>query len=455
MKANEAQMEMVRRYLSGDATQEDTRSLGALLLGDAQVRRDFLAYARVDAALSAAARPQLQVAGVAAPRQQFRWKRWLPLAAAAVLMAMMGLAAWRGAAVALMGATRGAQWVSAAAEFSAGDALSRGQRLELAGGSAEIVFACGAVTTLHGPCIFEIESAKSARLVLGHARTLAATPESKGFTLRTRTARIVDLGTEFETTAAADGRSRVEVTQGRVVVHSDGANSPQHLAKGDALSLEPGRARVMVRIERGDGTPAFHFPSIEPPSDRDYADARQDHAKITVAHGILGNLNSHIASGPAEVLLDGRGQSAQDAPRESVYFERNSDGRLLLDLGRPVQITKVNTYSWHQGGAQPEHRYRAQQSYVLYGFAGDVPPSAADDPEATGWTLIARVNTDEFFGVKDRLDRPPQQGCSIASPNGALGRYRHLLWHVLPMLEPERDITVHTLYGEIDVYAQP
>ncbi|PHX71331.1 MAG: hypothetical protein CK548_07040 [Opitutia bacterium] len=52
----------------------------------------------------------------------------------------------------------------------------------------------------------------------------------------------------------------------------DGVKSRHRLRKGEAFSVEAGRAQVMVRIDSGDGTTVFHFPAIEPPADRDYAD---------------------------------------------------------------------------------------------------------------------------------------------------------------------------------------
>ena len=63
----------------------------------------------------------------------------------------------------------------------------------------------------------------------------------------------------------------------------------------------------MVRIDSGDGTTVFHFPAIEPPADRDYADRTGGRASIRVARGAL-RTAAAIPSGPAELLLDGRGQ---------------------------------------------------------------------------------------------------------------------------------------------------
>ncbi|GAA5127329.1 FecR domain-containing protein [Luteolibacter yonseiensis] len=395
-----------------------------------------------------------------ATRAAVRNRRPLALAIAAAL-AICGAVLWFNFAkneptVARFGALDGCQWVKADNEPKTGDGLKAGQIIEISGGRAEINFSCGAVTTLEGPCIFEVKSGKEALLVLGNCSTRAEHPDSKGFVLRTRTSTIVDLGTRFAARVAPDGHSHVEVTEGEVAVHLPGERSPHLLRLGDSLSLEPGRARVMVRIERGDESPDFRFPSIAPPSDSDYADARQGFASISLGSGTLRAQHQHNGrSGPVEKLLNGRGQSTQDQPEDSVFFEDDTRGSLLLDLGRKVGIEKINTYSWHENFMTKVNRLRAQQCYRLYGSDRDSPPSITDEPEAAGWTLIARVNTDEHFAVRNLLDRPAQQACSITSQTGSLGRYRYLLWAVEPTRVPDKETLNHTFYGEFDVYAKP
>jgi len=367
------------------------------------------------------------------PRHRSRWLQWRPLAAAAALV-LLGLAGWwlapgslrSGGIVAHFGALQECRWVDANTRTAPGDEVHRGQRVELSSGRAELVFGSGAVAELMGPCIFEVESAKSGFLVLGEMKTLAATPESKGFTVRTRTARVVDFGTEFVTSASADGQSRVEVTSGEVDVHLNGVQSPQRLRKGDALSVEAGSAQVMARIESGNETAAFRFPTIEPPSDRDAADQLQGQASIRVVKGALAAAKL-VGSAPPQALLDGHAQSRADSPEESVYFANNVDGMLLLDLRRPISIARINSYSWHQNGTYADQRVRAVQKFVLYGFTGDQAPPTQGRLTEAGWTLIARVNSDELFRVTEPSDRPAQQACSITGAHGLVGRYRFLL----------------------------
>ena len=179
-------------------------------------------------------------------------------------------------------------------------------------------------------------------MTIGRLTARAATPQSHGFTVQSRTAATVDLGTEFNVAARRTGTVRFGVVDGAVEVRL--AKGPaRRLSAGESIEVEPGTPSVIARIEPGDGTPAFKFPTIEPPSADDYADASQGHARIRVLRG-----QPQFDSGPVEVLLDGKGQSKADSPKESFFFADYSSGMILLDLGEKIPVKKVNTYSWHQ-----------------------------------------------------------------------------------------------------------
>jgi ferric-dicitrate binding protein FerR (iron transport regulator) len=452
--------------LDGTITGPEKARFATLLKTSAEARQLWFLYTDNECGL-AELKQQRSAPQVALSKPRSRWLAWRPLAAAAAAMvAMVAMVALAGGwwlssrpattaeVVARFGALQDCRWVNAGMRVAPGDGVHRGQRVELSAGRAEVVFGSGAVVTLIGPCVFDAESAKGGFLMLGQIKTLAATPESKGFTVRTRTARFVDVGTEFVAGASADGQSRVDVTSGEVLVHLDGIKAPHRLRKGDALSIEAGSAQVMVRIESGDETPAFHVPSIEPPSDRDYADAKQGHAVMLSTPGARLS-GGRGASGPLELLLDGKGQSRADAPEESVFFQDGPAGLLLLDLGQAVTISRINTYSWHQHGLLAGNRIRAVQKFTLYGFAGDERPAVDGPLTEAGWVPIARVNSDDFFGVVKLLDRPAQQACSISGAHGTIGRYRYLLWETQPSFYPNLNFLNHTFYGEFDVYAEP
>ena len=108
--------------------------------------------------------------------------------------------------------------------------------------------------------------------------------------------------------------------------------------------------------------------------------------------------------------------------------------------------TKVNCYSWHQHNEMLDHRNRALQKFTLFGWSGDGQPDLESFAEAdSGWQRIARVNTDQFFGVLNNLDRPAQQATSIFSARQSIGTYRYLLWQT----------NGNTFFGEFDVFGTP
>ncbi len=349
------------------------------------------------------------------------------------------------------------RWANPATVMVPGSELCSGQTLELAAGEAEIAFRCGAIVWLRGRSVLQIESGKSARLLVGRVTARAETEQSHGFTLHTPTNSLVDMGTEFHVQTAADGHSEIHVTAGAIEIRSVKDKAEHRLAAGQTAQVEPGDAGIFAVIESGDRTPAFRFPTIESPSNRDYADASQHHATIRVAEGWL-----DFKSGPIELLLDGKGQTQPDSPHESAFFGNDVKGKILLDLGKTVRVKKINTYSWHRfQDVPPEHDRadsRATQRYNLYGTAADSPPPSQGDPAARGWTLISRVNTDDYFVVPPVKNRPAQQAVSIMGANGEVGRYRFLLWEVRPThVSPhaqrgeERE---NTFFGEFDVYAE-
>jgi ferric-dicitrate binding protein FerR (iron transport regulator) len=362
----------------------------------------------------------------------------------------------------------GVVWVRPDTEAGPGDEVRSGQRIELAGGSARIELTSGATVKLTGPAIFDVESPLAATLTMGRVTVTADTPESKGFTIRTRTGRIVDLGTQFTADAAPDGRCRVGVARGSVRFHhagsgADADDAGELIRAGDLLEVHPGRRRVVTRIERGDESAAFRFPSIEPPSADDLADASRGRTSIRCVRGMLyANPAMQVTSAAPEILIDGKGQSGPDAPEESLYFADGEEGGLVLDLGAEIPVRKVNVYSWHRclnpgfpAHLRQAHRERAAQHYLLYGRGAD-PAETDGKGGAPGWTFIARVNSDEYFGLIG-VERPAQQASSVTAARGTLGRFRHLLFVVQPtvgMNHDGRELEFGTFCGEIDVYGE-
>jgi hypothetical protein len=237
----------------------------------------------------------------------------------------------------------------------------------------------------------------------------------------------------------------------------DGSTNGSRLRQGELMTIEPGRRQVTVRIERGEGSPDFRFATIAPPSAEDYADASRGLASVSLIGGPLAvaKIDSADSSGGVDRLVDGRAQGSADAALESVFLLKGARGGFCFDLGRPVAISKINSYSWYDSLVLSENRVRAKQKYTVWGFAGDDPPDPERPSAENGFERIARIDTDNFFNVATPHDRPAQQACSITSGSRSLGRYRYIIFEVHPTVAPHDNDLDHTFYGEIDVYAEP
>ena len=144
-----------------------------------------------------------------------------------------------------------ARWVDPAFVPSPGDPLQVGEVLQLAGGTVEIAFDCGAVVTLEGPARFEINSPLAGMLHLGRV-SVEVPEEAHGFVIEAPWASIVDLGTSFSVDVDQSGAAETVVHEGEIRMGIPGSQpdsaSIHHLQKGQA-----------ARVSRSaDGLPSYN-----------------------------------------------------------------------------------------------------------------------------------------------------------------------------------------------------
>lgn len=194
-------------------------------------------------------------------------------------------------------------------------------------------------------------------------------------------------------------------------------------------------AQVTVTIDHNPaGTGNFNFSTVPTPV-KDDAGAQ---AKWLL---LVGELDLNGAGFNA--LSDGVLPSRQDQPTANFFFSAGtSGGRFRLDMGRVLEIAQVNSYSWHPNSRGP-------QVYLLYASDGSDPkfnaePKGYIDPTTAGWKLLTIVDTRAKYG---RMGG--QYGVSVAAANGALGKYRYLLFDTVAT-ETDDDWG-NTFYSEIDV----
>ena len=159
----------------------------------------------------------------------------------------------------------------------------------------------------------------------------------------------------------------------------------------------------------------------------------------------LSLIDGELDAGGAELaaLTDGRLPRDEDEPGSNVYFRAGSSGgRFRMDFGRVIDVTSVNTYSWHPNSRGP-------QLYKLYAADGSEPklnldPKRGTDPATAGWKLIALVST-----LSEQGDEGGQYAASVVDASGSLGKYRYLLFDCY--VTELHDNWGNTFYSEIDV----
>ncbi|MEM6798371.1 MAG: FecR family protein, partial [Planctomycetota bacterium] len=144
-------------------------------------------------------------------------------------------------AVAVLYDSDGAVWHGREPALPSGTALAAGARMRLESGLAEIVFRTGARVVLQAPAKVRLLSDMELRLDSGRL-SAKVPPDAVGFAVRTDSARILDLGTEFGVAARADGESDVVVFDGEVIVSPTGKPAEnRHLLTGGAVRTSGSR----------------------------------------------------------------------------------------------------------------------------------------------------------------------------------------------------------------------
>jgi len=188
-----------------------------------------------------------------------------------------------------------------------------------------------------------------------------------------------------------------------------------------------------VKFERNpnnEATREFKFKTISSPVKDDAA----ANAKLMLIDGELDQGSAELSA-----LVDGRLPNDEDEPGANVFFRAGSSGgRFRMDFTTPIDIARVNTYSWHPNSRGP-------QLYKLYGADGTEPkfnpdPKRGVDPATCGWKLIALVST-----LPEKGDDGGQYAASVSD----VGTYRYLLFDCY--VTELYDNFGNTFYSEIDV----
>jgi hypothetical protein len=205
------------------------------------------------------------------------------------------------------------------------------------------------------------------------------------------------------------------------------------LAVGVAVASAEVRVATEV-IADDEASSSFAFSRLPRPAVNDAATT----GKWSVVEGEL-----DANSGSLAKLHDGQLPRSSDDPVANSFFRAGTrGGRLLLDLGRPVAVQQVNTFSWHTGTRGPQVYTVFASDGASEGFQPELP--AGVDPVTRGWKRVASVDTRPASG-----DGGGQHAASITEDAGTLGTFRYLLFEV--SRTEDRDAFGNTFYSEVDV----
>lgn len=133
--------------------------------------------------------------------------------------------------------------------------VSLGQTIALASGLMEITYDTGAKVLLQGPAEYEIESRNGGFMSVGKLTGKVTTASARGLAIRTPTAIVTDLGTEFGVEVDRRGNTTSHVFRGSVSLQPVGADKEAKV--GDTIlrvnesacveSMASGSPRVVVR----------------------------------------------------------------------------------------------------------------------------------------------------------------------------------------------------------------
>lgn len=148
-----------------------------------------------------------------------------------------------------------------------GSYLFAGDTISFATGLVEVEFGNGALVVLTGPAKMRVDSTSQATLFFG-GLSANVKEQAQGFTVISKDARVVDLGTEFSMIVGKDGSTQVKVNSGAVDVFPFGGEKTRMTkgqsglvnSLGDLLPIERA-TNAFSRIAESFGKPDYSIPA--------------------------------------------------------------------------------------------------------------------------------------------------------------------------------------------------
>jgi len=289
--------------------------------------------------------------------------------------------------------TLDSEWEAGALPTHAGARLATG-KLRLTKGVAQITFDSGAEVLVEGPAVFELTSARDGTLSFGKL-VAHVPPAAIGFTIRTSSAAVVDLGTEFGVIAEAQGATEVHVFDGKVELEVLGEEADSPVAT-ESIELVAGQAR-----------------RLEPPAEDEVAAAlwlarpfdgtRFVRQIAPVEESVLGDL----------LLTDDFQGDKLDRSRWRVITEgiRSSNAKILVEEGHVELSNRAHLVTREQydpaqlGGLRLRGRWTFESendTMQILTRSDGVPNPATNGDTQNGVEFIANTEQGGVMGIYGR-----------------------------------------------------
>jgi hypothetical protein len=416
--------ELFNRCADGLQSEADERDLAALLRTNAAARREYRAFMEIHAALHWDSSCLAQPISVPPSGSEGRSRRW----AAAVMLAVV--VAGAAAAVAVLHDRRQPDPPAIAAPLPEAAPLAlitqtrflitgedmqpleqgqpfAGGRLAIRGGAVAMRLRNGVEFVFEGPGEIDLLDEMSAFLYDGNV-VVRMPKGTDGFRVKTATADVLDLGTEFAVKASRGFYTDVQVYEGAVMAtgRSDGPSPrfPKRLEAGQSVRFAPhgpekpepipySESRFVRRLPAEPGIPS-------PPTGLPFDAA--DELK-TWGHPERDAITVHRA--PAAVAIDGRLDDWQHGPGFLSFRDGTSscpewaDGRMMYD-DRHLYIAA------HVGDPEPMRSVIDPAIDPADGWRGGSVQVRLSTDRAMGWP--ADGNAENYFSYR-RLEPTASQ----------------------------------------------
>jgi hypothetical protein len=264
----------------------------------------------------------------------------------------------------------GCQWATDGVPLLIGDAVPIGRRIDLKSGLMEITYSTGAKVILQGPVKYEVASRNGGYLSVGRLTGKVTTETARGLTIRTPTATVTDLGTEFGVEVRPDKGQDVIVYQGtvRVVAQNDkGASAFERILhanqtvrihpKMNQLVVQPTSATLEKQFVRTLATP----PTAAPPDIPAY-----DNLVLWLKANAIADVEDGAVLGAWRDSSPARNHMYHVSDRQEFWIE------------------------WHAGCAIPRESAVERRARCRPSPFGSPVPSAAVHTSGSGSKLVAR-----------------------------------------------------------------